>query len=202
MASYSTLKTEIIYGLGNRSDLDARIPNWLNWAYYEILMTPRFSFYELDKQVTTQTINTLRAYDLPDDCWFILSVRDDTNERKLDRKHWQVFDKIAHTPGQPNRYAHFANTIELDPTPDDEYDIILRYRKRPIEIVSDSSPIIGAEWDEVLVRLTIVKGLESLEQPEKATKQRQLLEAALSLRLDVPQLEDADAETTLGVRFE
>jgi hypothetical protein len=200
MAGYSTLVSEITQRLGNRSDIAARVPLWLNDAYYEVLLSPRFAFFELDQSGTVTTADGTRIYSLADitDLWFILSVRDTTNSQRLRRAHVREFDDIQYTEGQPNRYARYGNNLELDPTPDGVYTLAIRYRKRPSELADGGSPVIGREWDEVLIALAVLKGREALEQTEQAAGQRQLVEGMLARREEVLVLEDADAEVTMG----
>lgn len=202
MATFDAIKSEVSARLGNRTNIDSRLQVWINDAYFELLLNPRASFFELDKQATTQTIDTLRSYNLPTDLWFILDVRDFTNSVKLRRGHWQTFDKRSPSSGTPRRYARFGNTIELDPTPNVAVDLIIRYRMRPTELSSSVALVTPREWDEVITTLSVAKGFEALQQFEEAAKQRQLLEALLNIRLDVPKLEDIDSETTIGVRLE
>lgn len=200
MAGYSTLVSEITQRLGNRSDITARVPIWLNDAYMEVLLSPRFAFFELDQSTTITTADGTRTYSLASitDLWFILSVRDTTNSQRLRRAHVREFDDIQYTEGQPNRYARFGNTLELDPTPDGTYTLTVRYRKRPSELSDGGSPVMGREWDEVLIALAVLKGREALEQTEQAAGQRQLVEGMLARREEVLVLEDADAEVTMG----
>lgn len=202
MASFDDIQTEVIARLGGRTDLAVRSTRWINDAYFELLMHPRFTFNELDKQATTSTINTLKSYDLPSDCWFILDVRDDTNNVKLRKGHWNQFDARSVTYGEPTKYVRFGDSIELDPCPDDAYTLIIRYRKRPTELASGVSLATSREWDELITAMAVTKGWEALEQPDKAVMSRQLVEQLVSTRLDVNQLEDMDAEITIGVRLE
>lgn len=202
MAGVSALLTEINARLGNRTDLSSRSLLFLNDAYYELTMAPRFSFYELDLAASTTTIADTSSYSLPDDFWFVLDLTDATNSRKLHRGHWQEFDRSTSTSGQPTRYARFGATFQLDPIPDAVYTLTLRYRKRPAELVAGNATLLGREWDEPLIVLATIKGFEALQNREKAATQRALLEPLLQLREDVPQLEDMDSETTISVRFE
>ena len=136
-------------------------------------MTPRYMFYELDKSVSFNTVASTRVYTLStyaSDLWFIMMVRDDTNEREIRKKNIKVLDQTAAVTGQPTRYARFAGTMVLDPTPDGVYSILVRYRRRPTELSTGDSTVLGREWDEPLILLSVVKGYNALEQPEKAGK--------------------------------
>lgn len=202
MISFDALKTEVIARLGNRSDIDARSERWINQAFFELLLNPRFVFFELDQQVSFTTVPSSGVYDLTNiapDLWFILDLTDTTNFRHLTRSHFQVLDRVTGTPGQPTRYYRFGMTVVMDPTPDGAYQIRLRYRLRPPDQTSGSNfANLGTEWEEPIIVLSVIKGFEALDQRDKATEQRQLFEPIFQARLDVPVLEDADAETTIA----
>lgn len=201
MAGFNTIKTEVKARLGNRSDIESRLAIWINDAYFELLLSPRFSFFELDKKGTFETMDGTREYDVHTDAWFILSLRDLTNKRRIRRASYRQFDDLDETSkGLPIRYAPYGRKIEFDPTPDNVYTITSRYRVRPAELVADSSHLLGREWDEVLVALASAKGYEALEQQQKAVNARRLVEAAMAVREEAESLEDMDSETTIGVR--
>lgn len=201
MLSYNSIVTEVTARLGNRTDIASRIGRWINYAYYEILMNPRFNFFELDSIANFYTVPNQSFIDvanLPTDFWHILGIRDVTNNRKLRRSHWQVFDRLTPTTGQPVRYARFGANIEFDPVPDLAYLNMMRYRARPPELAANTNfSTLGVEWEEPFVTIATIKGFEALEQPEKAAMQRQLLEPMLQAREDVPMLEDEDNENAI-----
>lgn len=200
MAGITELATEITARLGNRTDISSRVLMWLNDGYVELLLSPRFNFWELDTSGTFVTVSSTRTYSLTSftTLWFLLTVRDTTNIRRLRQAHVREFDEIQHVSGQPTRYARYGTTLELDPTPDGAYTIQLRYRKRPDELTLGGSHLLGREWDEVLVALAVLKGREALEQTEQASAQRQLVEHLLATREDALALEDQDSDTTIG----
>ena len=196
---FDAIQTEVIARLGNRQDIAARSSVWINDAYFEILMNPRFTFFELDAVQQAATVIGQRTYSLPPDLWFILSLRDNTNNIKLQRTHTMVLDKIAPVAGLSVRYARFGLAVELDPTPNSVVTLQLRYRKRVAELTAGSTLVIPREWDEPVTVLSVVKGFEALDNKEKAAFQRQLFDKMLENRQDVPTLEDMDAETTIGI---
>lgn len=201
MISYDSIVTEVTARLGNRTDIATRVGRWINYAYFELLLNPTYSFFELDKSTTFSTVASTRSYDIvtPNpDLWFILIMRDATNQRRVRRASWKTFDESTITTGQPTRYARFGTSVELDPTPDAVYSILMRYRRRPIDLVSGSNMDgLGTEWEEPIVTLASVKGFEALKLSEDAASQRTLLVSMLQSRQDVPMLEDDDAEFTI-----
>lgn len=201
MGTYNNLITELRARLGGRTDVEARLPVWLNDAYFELLLSPTIEIFELDTAVTVPTIAGLRIYSLVSltNLWHILGMLDETNEREVRRWSWKAFDQIRRTTGQPTKYARFGTNFYLDPTPNGVYNLLLRYRQRPNELAEGGSTVTGREWDEPLLHLAAEKGYIGLERHEQAMKQRQLYEASMARRETVPELEDEDAEPTIGV---
>lgn len=199
MISYDAMITEVTARLGNRTDLTSRVPRWINYAYFELLLNPNFEFFELDKKNTTlSTAASVKSLDIITpipDLWHILSITDTTNNRKLERSHYRVFDKIVPTSGQPTRYARFSNTVEFDPTPDAVYNLQIRYRTRPADLASGATfNSLGTEWEEPIIVVATYKGWMALKQYEDAAATKQLMDACLSTRQDVPMLEDEDSD--------
>lgn len=209
MAGVNALTTEIIARLGNRTDLGARALVWLNDAYFELLLSPRFSFYELEETGTLNLESGENQVVLSPQLgagrvWTILHLADRTNERRLRRQDARDFDDMVRTgsSGPPLEYCRFGDTLEIWPTADQAYTLNVRYRKRPAELAAGGAHLLGREWDEVLIALAVTKGWEALVQTEKAAAQRQLLEGMLSVREEAFRLDDADAEATIGVAMD
>jgi len=200
MISFDAMKTELKARLGNRTDLDARMGRWINYAFFELTMNPRFSFYELDMRDSFTTVAVQDVYPIPADLWFVLDMRDDFNERKLRHSHWSYVDKFSRITGQPVRYFRFKNDLVLDPIPDAAYIIRRRYRKRPPDLIPGTTyEGLGTEWEEPILTMATIKAWEALKQPDYAAAQRQLLEGMLGGRDDVPGLDDLDSETGVEV---
>jgi hypothetical protein len=195
---------EMTWRLGNRSDIQPRTLTWLNDGYFELLMSPRFTFYQLDKSTTWPTVPGQRVYQLSvtiPGYWFVLVMRNETNQIKMRKYDPSEFDRTHNTTGHPVRYARFADQVELDPTPNMEYQITTRYRIRPPELVNGGEHILTREWDEVITTVAVQKGWEALEQWDKASAQKNLVEVQLARRFDAFQMDDADSETTIGVEY-
>lgn len=201
MGTYNDLIEELRQRVGNRTDIDTRLGRWLNDAYFDLLHTPKESFWQLDTSVTFQTTAAAREYDISgySNLWFILGIRDETNEREITKWSWKDFDRRRHTSGMPIRYARFGSSLYLDPTPDAAYTLLLRYRLRVSELSAGSETIVGREWDEPLLHLAAAKAYNGLELFNEAGKQQQLYEAFMHRRQDQEMLEDADAEPTITV---
>jgi hypothetical protein len=194
------LQAELTWRLGNRTDIAARTLTWLNDAYFELLLSPRFSYFELDRIFAFATVPLQRSYNvvaMVPDLWFILDLRNETMQNKLARYHWSEFDRKWRVYAIPVRYTRYGPNVEMDPTPDKVYDITMRYRLRPAELVAGGASMLTREWDEIIITMAVQKGWEALEQWDKATAQKQIVEMQLGLREEPQKLEDADSETTI-----
>jgi hypothetical protein len=196
---FDDLKTEVIQRLGNRSDLQTRTDTWINDAFTELAQSPKASFRELDAILEFTLPMGQQFMQVPADFWFILSLR--MVDRKLDQVHWQVLDRIYRTQGMPTRYARYQERIEFDPYPDQDYNMIMRYRRRLPKLIAGMVIPIEREWHELLTTLTVSKGLEALQRFEEAGNYEALLTQDMSGRQDNPLLEDDNYETTIAVRF-
>jgi hypothetical protein len=201
MISYDNIVTEVTSRLGNRQDIASRIGRWVNYAFFELLLNPRYSFYELDQGPNIfQTVIGQATYDLTQiapTLWIILDLRDNTNSRRIRRVHYTEIDKVVATSGQPVRYYRYAQTITLDPVPDLVYQLQLRWRNRPSDFITGSNLLLGTEWEEPIVAMATIRGFEALDQRQKAADQRMILEQMMPTRLDVPALESMDEEPTM-----
>lgn len=197
--TYDSLKTEIIQRLGNRSDLDARVDQWAMDAFTELTQAPKASFRELDAlySFTAQPGDT-RAQ-VPADFWFVLSLRDTT--RKLEQVHWQVLDRIYRTSGRAVRYARYKDFLEFDPVPNEIMPMVMRYRRRLPQLAAGVQVPLEREWHELLITLTVAKGLSALQRFEESAGHRQSVDTDLANREDNPSLEEDNYESTIGVRF-
>lgn len=190
---------EVISRLGNRSDITARAKQWVNQAQFSIATSYRF--FELEVSVTGSTTSSTRTYSLPSDLRVILSIRDTTNSRKLNKSDWRTFDKVSQTTGQPSRYDRFGSSIELDPTPDDTYGLSLRYLKRVASMTNDTDePILPDEWIEAIILRACWIGALALQMNETSEAFKNEYVLYVSER-KADQVESAfDIETGMGVR--
>lgn len=206
MANFDTIKAEVISRLGGRTDISDRVTLWMNDAYFDIMLSPKYSFWELDKSNTSiTTVDGTRTYSLSgiSDLWFILALRDNTNEREIKQGSWKIFDRAAYADGPPLRYDRFGSDLILDPTSDGAYVIQIRYRYRPPQLAQGGDHLLGREWDELLTIMTVRNGYAALEQHRKAAEQERLLLPKMLDREEAESLEDTDAdEMSIGVRME
>lgn len=199
--TYNEMAFELLQRLGNRTDISNRIPTWINAAYFDLLMTPYFDFYELDGTFSFSSVAAQRVYTsaFPGDFWFILSLRDDTNEREIRRTSYKALDRKRRVNGQPTWYTQFSGQIELDPTPDGVYTYSGRYRKRVNAVTAGGTFVLPVEWHDILESMATIKAYEALELPDKAAMHRNLLQVKIAPRMEAAELDKIDEDTTIQV---
>lgn len=212
MLGFNAIKTEVLARLGNRTDLGARVERWINYAYFELIASPRFSFYELETSTAIVTVVGKNTYNLSADIlngekiWVITSLYDESNRMLLKKSHMREMERKGSSygytsygqnliPGRPTHYARSDNVIALFPVPDAVYVIVLRYLQRPDDAVAGDDFIgLGTEWEELLVTLSVSKGFEAIGQVDRALELRQIIEHLISVREEAMKLDDANTE--------
>jgi hypothetical protein len=196
---YDDIKAEVLLRMGNRQDLSERADQWIMDAFTELTQAPKASFRELDALYDCTALQGVSQIAVPADFWFILSLRDVT--RKLDQVHWQVLDRTYRTTGIPTRFARYQDHIELDPIPVENTALTMRYRRRLPKLIPGLIIPLEREWHELLITLSIAKGLSALQRFEEAVGFKQSVDMEIGNREDNALLEDEGYETTIGVRF-
>lgn len=213
MLGFPAIKTEVLARLGNRTDINARVERWINYAYFELLANPRFYFYEIEDLAFFNTIANVGTYPLFNISngtlvWVILGVYDETNRQSLRKSHMIEFERRGQTymgsyysptpvVSKPTDYTRFSNAVILYPIPDGDYQITMRYRRRPSEASSTDTSFLGlkTEWEELLIALSTLKGFEYLGQTDRAKELREMVEYLMSIREEAFKLDDANLET-------
>ena len=168
-------------------------------AFTELTQAPKASFRELDALYEVTLHPDQRNITVPADFWFILSIRD--KWRKFEQVHWQVIDRVYRSHGIPVRYARYKDYIEFDPIPDRRHELQVRYRRRLPPLAPGLIIPLEREWHELLITLTVAKGLSSLQRFEESAGYRQMIDADMLSRQDNLMLEEDNYESTIGVRF-
>jgi hypothetical protein len=181
---FSTFKTDLIIELGSRTDITTTLQGqWVNSAYTDFttraqfwgLRVPyKFMFPELNTSAIINTVGDRAWISVPTDMLVTTTIHDTSNDRKLKNMAWR--DYIRKTgrgdsdeSGTPNYWCRYGTYYYLYPTPDDSYVMEAFYRKRPTSLsASTDVTAIGAEWDEVILKLAVIQSLMRLKDYEKA----------------------------------
>src|SRR6266404_5018394 len=143
----SDLKDELKRGLGNRTDLDARLTRFLNLAQERIYRV--YDFSEMQQITTssfsvTSSITTDKFITLPP-IREIQSFRvlDGAQSVKLKQVSTRQWDSTIPMPeyfarALPSHLTLWTNSAELWPVPDKTYQYIIRWTKLPTVFVDSN----------------------------------------------------------------
>ena len=169
--------------LGNRTDIDDRISQWLLESYREI-----YSNYDLETlEETDESMSTVAGtdgYDYPDTARAIKSIILLQGVQPIypKKKDIRVVRKYqVTTQGVPAIWAPFANKFIFRPTPDLVYPMVIDFWIKP-EVDTTSTVTINAtevllpdDWYDVLIMGATERGHHELQETDKAQATHQIL---------------------------
>jgi len=153
MADLVTIRTRLRKSIGNPDTVDvpdSDLNQNINDSYREI--ANKFRFHSVRKICQFDTIDGTDKYGIPVDASAVLRVRDNTNEKRLeklgDRRAAEQLNITANIQkGAPESYVRHRTWIEIFPIPDAVYQIEMLYKATVTDLVSDSdAPIIPVSW--------------------------------------------------------
>ncbi len=177
--TFTEFSADLTFALGNRSDLAAYVGPWINSAYMTLATGNRvwglkknFYFPELGTSSTAVTVAGTATVATPTDALIVRHVWDTTNDIKLDRIAWSTYVEYtgratSTSRGAPIEYIRQGVYIYLHPTPDAVYTMTIYYRKRPAVLTGSATTVIGAEWDEPLLKLATAQSWLRLQAVDK-----------------------------------
>jgi len=187
--NFATLKSLVKRNLGNRTDIDSLILQWINNTYLDLVTAakiPEFNRFEpipcpaLDVTTSFTTTEDVASYPCLTNVLFEISVRNVTSSRPLYRRDIRWYDRNhSSSSGDPLYYVVYGGLLYLEPTPDGAYEILLRVRKKvdvPALVSNDDVPVIDPLWHEAIVFGASHRGAASLGYPD-ADKWYQALKA-------------------------
>jgi len=188
---FSEFKNELRIELGERTDVESLggvnyLGVWVNTAYITLAtqnkmwgIRKNFTFPELEAIETDITEDGSATIDVPSDCVITRHVWDSTNDVKLIGIPFATYITYSGrasttSEGKPTQWVRNGDYIYLYPTPDDAYTLYIYYRKRPAKMVAaDDTTVIGAEWDEPILRLAKSLALRKLNQYTEAKQEKE-----------------------------
>lgn len=191
------LRSETKSRLGNVTSMDlgdARYNLWVNLGYNDLCGSYQFPQVKAIATATAQ-IND-RLISLPDDCFAIYSVRDDTNKRKLTKVSDIVLDNLdlsTDNTGYAQHYNRVGNMLEIYPRLSAATVIMVRYCKTFDSLTDDDDePVISSRYDEAIIMLSVIKGLSALFEYKKAHAVMNEFVAFMRSRVFEGEIEDSD----------
>lgn len=183
--SYPTLGsfiTQVRPKLGNRTDIDDRITQWLMEAYREISMG--YDLETLEATVVNSTVYNIDTYSYPTGARAIKSLMllNGNSPVTPTKKDIRVVRRYqVGILGVPSIWAPFAAQFMLRPTPSQAYPLTIDYWVMPT-IVETSATTINAtliklpqDWFDILTYLAAEKGHQELQEMDKSEQVHQLI---------------------------
>jgi len=178
---FGTLREHVSRNLGNRTDIDTLINEWINSAYLDIITIgklPELGHFapipipELDGEADQATSAGIYEYPKPTNCLFIVTMRDTTNDNPIKQRGFRWFQRYRTTTnGYPGVYATYGGNFYLDPPPSGIFNLDIFHRKKvtvPAMSADTDTPVAGEEWHEAIELAATYRGARSLNHPDKA----------------------------------
>lgn len=168
--------------LGNRSDLAARISQWLAYAYIDLGMS--FPFEELESSIDDQFVPTIDVYDYPASVRAIKTLSMTVNQvaQPIKRREIKIVRRYSSTnAGPPAIYGTRAKQILVRPVPDNTYPFIWDVWLLPAvdqtstATINASAVLLPLDWVEVMQYMATLRGHISLLERDKAAEIHTLL---------------------------
>lgn len=168
--TFSQLQAEVRAGLGNRTDLDTRLPSIVNLAQQRIALIHDFD--EMEVILNTSVSNTSSANDknlvlpLKREIYSVV-VLNGAQSLKMTYRTPQYWDRVMSMPefwarDMPRDYTIWNNTLEMFPLPDITYSLRIRYTQWPAALVNSTDLSAYINKDEVIIELALGYALYSL----------------------------------------
>jgi hypothetical protein len=195
--TFSQAHDELQLRLGNRTDLGTgsadRLNQWLNSAQLRIagctIENPDWDVLAFPMT----TVNGQSEYSLleilPPLTGFvgIKNIRNNTTQVKCRRFPWSEYRSLSQqAPGPPMRWTRWGYIIAFDPQPNDEYQILIDYRRQPTYDTTEIPNIFQEDW----LHLSESYGWQALMKLDRAQAAASRISANLQMYLNM-QLDDA-----------
>jgi hypothetical protein len=170
--------------LGNRSDLAARISQWLAYAYIDLGMS--YPFEELEASIDDMFVPTIGTYDYPDGVRAIKTIsmtafgNSQQPVKRRDIKIIRRYNTDA-TTGPPSIYGTRAKQILVRPIPNQTFPFTWDVWMLPAvdqtstSTINASTVLLPLDWIEIMQYMATLRGHISLLERDKAAEIHTLL---------------------------
>jgi len=197
---FDDFKKYLKFQLGQRTDYEAATDDaenlygvWVNLAYRELTTARKilgqeynFRFPQIETSTDKTTTDGTAYIDVPTGATYIHDIFDETNNRWLEPIPWREYVKYTdrddtNAEGDPTQWVRRGSYIYLHPTPGTTDDTIRVYHGKVVDNLEGTGVTsIGAEWDEIILQIALLKGLRWTNEYESLDTEAK----ALSLMLD------------------
>lgn len=182
MALISDRVTNVRLKLGNRSDLDLRIKNWLADAYIDL--GSNLPFEELEDTITDALVPNIDSYVYAAQVRAVKAltlILPNGDTRPLHKKHIINIRRYSTTgSGDPAIWAPFKRVAYLRPIPRQAYPLLWDVWTKPQIDLSAGDPgatqiLLSDDWLEIIDYCATLRGHIELLERDKAGEIRMLL---------------------------
>lgn len=172
------------WNLGNRTDIDDRITGWIKQAYREIAMG--FPLETLEQTESGTTAPGVSEYSYPQNARGLKAFVVFVNNQPIPLvpKNIEVIRRYQSiSRGVPSIFCGFNDQAILRPVPNGVYPFTMDYWQKPninadetvIATINSTEVMLPDDWFEVLEQMATQKGHVALEEFDKASAVRQIL---------------------------
>lgn len=182
MSTISDFVPKVRSRMGGRTDIDARITDWLAQAYQELA---EYDLETLETSDTFATVDGTDSYAYPTDARAIKSLvlLNDTTPVPLTKKNINIVRRYqTANEAVPAIWAPYGANILLRPVPNDTYTVNRDYWLKPQIDIEDSEStknavdvLLPLDWNEILIASAVEKGHLELVERDKAMEVHQLI---------------------------
>lgn len=143
------LRTEVLNHGFDPNLFSSRVNQYLNDA--QALIARRVDWYVDEAANPFPTVTGTSLYPFPADFARARSLFNTDQNLELQFVGLEDIDRSQITSGMPRYYAVDGANVHLYPTPDNVYNLELRYWKMPADLVADTDvPTLPAAWHRLL----------------------------------------------------
>jgi hypothetical protein len=174
------LRSAVAASLGNRTDINASIDNWLNFAQRYIARRHDFRELRIVDEVTvipvgvpaTDKTYSLGVTNLKEIYALLRQVGTDIAVKltNVPNRQWQqlVGKPDAMGTGDAMWYTQYGNSVEFSPVPAQQFTLVRHYSKWPTLLTSDSQVSDYTNKDEIIIARATHEAFQSLGMLEDA----------------------------------
>lgn len=174
MATIDDRVTRVQFLLGNRTDIDERIIEWLGDAYLDLGMSVPFD--ELEDTADDVFIVGTTEYTYPETARAVKALTGfvNNNPYPLYKRDIRVIERFpsstASVKGVPAIWAPFNDSIVVRPSPNLAYPFVWKFWAKPVldDPVEDTVLLMPDDWLEIVDYMAAYRGHMALDEAEKA----------------------------------
>lgn len=197
MTQFSALQDEVLAHQFADSKYRPYVKVWINEGQKYICLQA-----DIRTEITSQsyaTVNGTATLSLPSNYARCVDLSNTDDQRVLEQMDLRDYDDAVIASGSPVFWVVVGSNVTLYPTPDNAYNLRLRYWKLPTDLSGDTdTPEIPSQYHHLLIRYALIRCYQRENDYQAAEYQRTEFERDLQkLRGEV---HSADRQGPVQVR--